>query len=493
MAGERILVVDDEEHVQRLLSEVCRRAGYDVVTVGDGAEAIKALEERFFPVCVVDLHLPQVDGMEVLRRARQLYPETQVIIFTGYGDLQTAVEALRLGAYDYLEKPFADIDLIRVGISRAIERWRLAASNTRLLEDLQEANQELELRRRQQLQYINYIGQAMGGALRTKDASQVLLGAIIHSTGCDAGGVLLLPPHDTGRAWALTDGRNGFSSQAQRALVQAMVDYLPERARPDIATVEMHDLREGRGEEQEVEDWRHFEFGLLQVRDQLYGVAAVVNHSEEPLSSEALSFFSILTAQGSTAVANAYLFARTRELATRDGLTGLYNRRHFFELIEAETGRAERHDEELAIIMLDIDKKGKGMGLKAVNDTYGHQAGDDLLRAIGQLIKGIVRKADVVARYGGDEFIIMAPETSRKQAIRLARRVCKSLYDTPFRVADTEVHVTASFGAAVFSPGIGQSIDDVVSLADQGLYLAKDRGGHLVCFVDLSGHDCREP
>ena len=485
MEKERVLVVDDEESVRRLLGQVCSRAGYEVVTAGDGAAALQALDEGFFQVCVVDLHLPHVDGMEVLRRAKQLYPDSQVIIFTGYGDIESAVEALRLGAYDYLQKPLADTNLVRVSVSRALERWRLADSNARLVRDLREANEELERRRRQQLQYINYIGQAMGGALDCDEVSRVLLRAVIESTGCDGAGVLLLPRYGRTQARALIDGRGHVSVQAQEALVEAMLDYLPERSRPKIEMIELQEMQGSRQDEPDEDTWGHCQFNVLQVRDQLNGVAVLASHADEPFGEEALSFFAILTNQASTALANAYLFARTRELATRDGLTGLYNHRHFFELLEAEIGRAERHEQELAVIMLDIDKKGKGVGLKMVNDTYGHQAGDDLLRAIGQLVKNIVRRADVVARYGGDEFIIMAPETGKEQAILLATRVLEHLYDTPFPIADTKVHVTASFGAAVFRPGEGQTADSVVSLADQALYLAKTSGGHQVCFMDM--------
>jgi len=490
VAKERILVVDDEDNVRRLLDGICRRAGYDVVSVSDGAEALAALDQGFFQVCVVDLHLPRVDGMEVLRRAKELHPDSQVIIFTGYGDIDSAVQALRLGAYDYLQKPFADTNLIRVSISRALERWRLADSNTRLLAELREANQELGRRRRQQLHYINYIGQAMGGALDCEDVSRVLLRAVVESTGCDGAGVLLLPPRGKSHPWALTDGREPLSPEEQNALVEAMVERLPAHTRPDVTTVELEGSPFPGAGESRASPWGRFDFRLLQVRDQLDGVAALASRAEGPLNDEALSFFAILANQASTALANAHLFARTRELATRDGLTGLCNHRHFFELLNAEISRAERHNEEVAVIMLDIDSQGKGMGLKAVNDTYGHQAGDDLLRAIGQLLRSIVRAADVVARYGGDEFIIMAPETDREQALQLAERLCERLYETPFRFGDAEVHVTASFGAAVFRPGEGQTADSVVSLADQGLYLAKGRGGHQVCFVPLDAEAC---
>jgi two-component system cell cycle response regulator len=132
--------------------------------------------------------------------------------------------------------------------------------------------------------------------------------------------------------------------------------------------------------------------------------------------------------------------------------------------------------------MLDIDRQH---GLKAINDTYGHQAGDKLLCWIGELLRDNVRLADVVARYGGDEFIIMAPQTGIDKALTLATRVRKILAESEFRYDGETHHITVSIGVAVFQPGHKESASSVVSLADQGLYLAKERGGNQVCMIEL--------
>jgi len=117
-------------------------------------------------------------------------------------------------------------------------------------------------------------------------------------------------------------------------------------------------------------------------------------------------------------------------LATRDSLTGLCNHGHFFELLELEINRCNRYGHDLAVIMLDIDKNH---GLKHVNDTYGHQAGDDLLRQLAMILQLAVRGADVVARYGGDEFVILAPQIGQ-EGLALGRRLCETLRETSFTV-----------------------------------------------------------
>jgi two-component system, cell cycle response regulator len=494
MAGERILIVDDEESIRSLLVRVCERAGYRADATGRTSGGIECLGTTFYSVVILDLALPDGNGIEVLREAKRLHEETEVIILTGHGDLQSAVEALRLGAYDYLQKPVLDLQFIHNAITRALERQRLRGHNAQLLHQLQAANAEIELRRRQQLQNIQYIGQALAGALRSEEVAQLLIRALLGLTGCDGAGVYLVQKDGNREPWALVGGRGNLTRQAREALVGAMRHYLqvfpssasegamdPSSVAQTVPSeIAIQDLPGLSSEEIDGDEWRCCEFGLLAVRDDLKGVVVLASHQREPFGEEALGTFGILTLQGSVAMDNAYLFVRTRELAVRDGLTGLYNRRHFYEMLDAEISRSERHGLELSVIMLDIDK-GQGFGLKAINDTYGHQAGDEMLRLVARFLQGRIRRADVVARYGGDEFIIMAPQTGREDVLALATRIGEQLAQTLFLMAERGVRLTASIGVAVFQRACGQDADGLVRMADQGLYLAKVQGGNRVC------------
>lgn len=493
MAGEHILIVDDEANIRTLLARLCQREGYDPVTADDGAAAIRCLEAREPDICIADLRLPDTDGLQILRRVKERYPDCEVIVLTGYGDLATAVEALRLGAYDYLQKPVLDLETIVNTLSRALERQRLARDNARLLRGLQEANRELDLRRRQQLQYINYIGQAMSGALSGHDVSRVLIHAILESVDCDAAAVLVLRQNGNAGPWALIGGRRNLSSEATGQLVEAMVERLPAHLRCASHEVRVEVLPGEERVDTDLGHWPVAEVSLLEVRGDAEGVAAMTRHARQPWGEEALGFFRVLATQGGAALANARLYARTRELATRDGVTGIYNHRHFFELLEAEISRSERHNLPLAVIMLDLDRgdsadgmTNRGVGLKAINDTFGHQAGDRLLREVAGYLASTVRRADTIARYGGDEFAILAPQTGCDDALALAKRVRRQLGQAAFDVAGTPVRLTASVGVSVFRPGTGDTAGAVVSRADQGLYLAKERGGDRECLVEAA-------
>ena len=478
MASERILIVDDEPGIRSLLRRLLSREGYLVETASSGEEAIETLKGQSFEVCISDLRLPRLSGIDVLRETKRLMPDCEVIILTGFADLQTAIEAVRLGAYEYLEKPVDDLQVVLHTVDRALDRQRMARRNQQLLADLAEANRELELRRRQQLDYISYIGRALSAALELAHVAQVFVQALLEFAGCDGAGVLLLDGLGDAGPSALVGGNVTLSSGAVAGLVSRMCAFLPELVQPRRQEVKVSQILSHSAEELDGRPWLEQEMLLLSVRDDLKGVAMLARHDAEPFAEDVVELFGILATQASIALENAALFARANELATRDGLTGLYNHRHFFELLDAEISRSERRHQQLAVIMLDIDRQGTG--LKWVNDTMGHAAGDELLVKLGQYLVDNVRREDVVARYGGDEFIILAPQTSLEAARVLAHRLCTGLHHTPLSVRGQKICPTVSVGVAVFGPGMGQDSTTVVNSADQELYRAKQNGGDRV-------------
>ena len=271
-----------------------------------------------------------------------------------------------------------------------------------------------------------------------------------------------------------------LSPETCSALVVILLSHLPEALRPEAGSVEVRALPT---ESAEVDDgpWGHHESARLEVRDHLLGAVTMARHADLAFSDEDLGVFGILVSQGSIALENAHLFARMRELATRDSLTGLHNHGHFFELLEAEISRAARYEQELAVIMLDVDKEH---GLKFINDTYGHQGGDALLRDLSSLLRSSLRRADVVARYGGDEFIILAPQTGKQEALTLGHRICRRIRETTFAIFENQEHVTVSVGVAVFDPRQSETASSLVARVDRGLYLAKSHEGDQVHMVE---------
>jgi diguanylate cyclase (GGDEF)-like protein/PAS domain S-box-containing protein len=161
--------------------------------------------------------------------------------------------------------------------------------------------------------------------------------------------------------------------------------------------------------------------------------------------------------------------------AKRDFLTGLVNRRYFLELAEMELARCQRYGSSLSMLMLDIDF------FKAVNDTYGHKAGDQVLKKLASVCKDILREVDVIGRLGGEEFAIFLPETSGQRALEVAERTCQALRNTKVRLEKPaiELQFTVSIGVATMSTA-QETVDDLVQKADAALYQAKNAGRNQV-------------
>ncbi|HUX13072.1 MAG TPA: diguanylate cyclase [Spirochaetia bacterium] len=170
--------------------------------------------------------------------------------------------------------------------------------------------------------------------------------------------------------------------------------------------------------------------------------------------------------------------------AVVDELTGLYNRRYLGDALRRELNRSKRYQIPLSVLFLDLDN------FKQVNDSYGHQAGDDVLRGFAAFLRHYLRSEDIAARYGGEEFLVVMPQTDLAGALKLGARLLSAVETDPIH---SEIHVTFSGGIATY-PDHADSVDSLIELADVGLYAAKMAGKNR---IDLSGeekrHDRRFP
>lgn len=162
------------------------------------------------------------------------------------------------------------------------------------------------------------------------------------------------------------------------------------------------------------------------------------------------------------------------QVATHDALTALCNRRHFIEIVDKEISRSIRHERPLAMCIVDVDL------FKPINDTYGHIAGDGVLRQIGEIMRTHVRGDDVAARIGGEEFAVLLPEANIEAAVSFAERLRQAVEDASFTLGDKPHKLTVSIGVAVMGPG-REERSGLMSAADAALYRAKESGRNRVC------------
>jgi diguanylate cyclase (GGDEF)-like protein/putative nucleotidyltransferase with HDIG domain len=208
----------------------------------------------------------------------------------------------------------------------------------------------------------------------------------------------------------------------------------------------------------------------LSVTDRTIGSLILASRKPNAYSRRQIQLLEKVALQIAAPVENAQLYARVEQKSRMDGLTGLFNRRHFEERLKDEISRHSRYGDVFSIFMLDLDN------FKAYNDAYGHPAGDILLNQVGRIIESSIRNADQPFRYGGDEFVVILPQTAMDDAYVVAERVREHVAREMEKRA---IPVNCSIGLASY-PADGVVADELVDVADTALYHAKRTGGNRI-------------
>ena len=178
-------------------------------------------------------------------------------------------------------------------------------------------------------------------------------------------------------------------------------------------------------------------------------------------------------------IGNVKLFEKMQHQATVDGLTGLANHRTFYEVLERELWRCRRYGGQLSLIMIDIDD------LKKINDAYGHRAGDRAIRAVGRKIQECIRQIDTAARYGGDEFAVILPNTSLADAVVAAERIVDNVRHSPITWKKDQINFSVSIGLGQYDADADP--EDATSSSDEALYMAKHAGKNSIRVFEPCG------
>ena len=305
-----ILVADDELAIRSLVGELLEDEGHTVTLAEDGEDALAKYKKEWHEVVFSDIRMPHMTGLELLSKIKRINENTQFIIMTSHASVDNSIEALKQGAFDYILKPFEELDVVVDAANRAIANLSAIREQQYLLNTLSRQNEEL-------------------GDLNKK----------------------------------------------------------------------------------------------------------------------------------------------FRELAIRDGLTGLFNHRHGADRLSDEFDRASKFRRKLSVLFIDLDH------FKFFNDNNGHQAGDEVLQILGKLMNDATRDSDTAARWGGEEFIVVAPETDAEQACKLAEDLHEQVAQHEFPHSDKQPlgHVSLSIGVATVS-GDSDTAESLLGRADKAVYKAKDSG-----------------
>jgi diguanylate cyclase (GGDEF)-like protein len=195
--------------------------------------------------------------------------------------------------------------------------------------------------------------------------------------------------------------------------------------------------------------------------------------SDKAFAPNDLKLLGLFASHAGAAIRNARMHSQLRELAIRDPMTGIFNRRRFFELADAVFDQSRRYNRPLSAVVFDADH------YKDVNDTYGHLVGDEVLKQLTARCSALIRQADIFGRYGGEEFVIVMPETGLTGALKMAERLRAAVGDSPYETEKGPVPVTISLGVAR-SKRSTLTLLELLSEADDALYRAKNAGRNQV-------------
>lgn len=465
-----ILIVDDEPSFRSVLVELLIDSGYVVAGAESAEGALSMMEQCRYHIIFSDLRMPGMDGISFLGEVKRRDPSVEVIMVTSYTSVSSAIEALRLGAYDYLIKPLDDVAQVLAVIKRVSEKLSLEEEKRRLLEDLQKKNRELEESQKKVLQYsmdIVALYAAEKEILAGLDLAEVYRRAV--------GGLSKLVGLRPALFWSLSESGERLVPEAQSGLERIenphwtihLSDPLisPNGSIPsDLKEALISKVAAGSA-------LFHPVFG----HQKLFGLLALFDPQREAFTKREQEILSRFSSSVAIAIENARLYESVKRLAIRDGLTGLYNRRYFEETLKSEVLRASRYKQPVTLIFIDVDH------FKNYNDSQGHLRGDEVLKQVGRLIVKRVRETDIACRYGGEEFTVILPSTDKTNAKKVAEEIRERVAAWPFPAREQQPGgtLTISLGIAAY-PADAKAEEALVKAADAALYRAKQRGRNRV-------------
>ncbi len=443
MSKPTILVVDDESFFRQVFSDILSEEGlYQIDTAASGVEAKERLASASYDLILTDLIMPEISGLDLLRHTRSLNPAPEVILATSSTSVEMAVQALKNGARDYLLKPCAPEHLKHI-VKSCIEQRCLLDENSLL---------RSQLRLYQQ-------GQSLATQLDVATLLQNSLQVLLYELGGGRGCSFFM---EKDQISLITNCQNLTASTAK---------VLIEHLGPRIAQMGQVTLLQGEEIDPPArgfDDLRSLWVLPLSAENAFRGAVILCNPVNDDFPADLpdrnLGFLADQIALG---FRNACRYEGARGLIYTDDLTGLYNYRFLQVALAQEIRRAQRYALVFSVAFIDLDL------FKAINDRHGHLVGSDVLKEVATQLKTCIREADLLFRYGGDEFTALLIETDSAGAAIVCERFRKAIEALEYKTAQGEIcRLTATIGHASF-PLHAVTQAELIDLADRAMYQGK--------------------
>ncbi len=461
MSKGKIVVLEDDAFFRNLYAEILTNSGYDVTKTSNAKETMDVIEAGGVDILITDLVMPDVTGQDVLIRTKQFNAMIDVILITAHGSIESAIKALKSGAFDYLNKPI-NAEELTLTVDRCMDQKKLIRENHGLKNALK----------------LFEVSRTITSCLDIDKLYALSLDALMQET-MEAAGIFLV----------YGKSRNALDIKALRQIdhwgAEKFTKLFKDSIEKDVRNSTKVIIRKKpdlTGEAGRVlRDYESFVIAPLIINNIHSGFLILLSkrfpETFSPIEIENILF---LTEQAALSFENADKYSEAKGLAMVDSLTELYNARYLEVALDREIKRSKRTSNPFTVLFMDLDY------FKKVNDSHGHLVGSRVLVEVGKLLTRVVREVDSVIRYGGDEYTIILADTDHNIAMIVAERIRKKVEENVFlKNEGLNLKITVSIGLASF-PMHAKDKDDLLEIADHAMYYGKETSRNTVYLAPIS-------
>jgi diguanylate cyclase (GGDEF)-like protein len=463
---KRILIIDDEKDLLFILREYFRTHGIEALTYEVPPNLAVEIKQKRPNAILLDVILPNASGIELLQKIRKIDQNLPVIMMTGQPDDEKKLESLRSGAYALLAKPFRSYEEVFHIVNNAANHYAETLKTIDLTAEIEKRHEHerlnlLELDFLKKLQLM--IGETENPAFVIKNSFTLLKNFL----NFQAFAALMLQGEDIN---IQIYPNVGSDTKLMECITTTLMSKVPERSKVEKQMSELMGAATG-GAPSEAREYNYVTVDIT-ARDRIYGYAGL--YRVLPFNENEEAIFNRFCSNIALTLEKIRLFNEIKALSIHDGLTEIYNHAFVVEALADEIERSKRYGSPLSVLLFDIDD------FKTVNDTFGHLAGDAVLRTLAELMKGSLRTIDIVGRYGGEEFLAILPETDGLNGYVVAERFRERIEQETFAYGHEKIKITISGGVGHYV--YGMDVNKLIKAADDNLYRAKREGKNRISY-----------
>lgn len=457
----RILIIDDDRQLGRVLKEYFARNGIEAFVFEAPPDIASTIESVQPDSVLLDVVLREAFGLDVLSEIKEVAPQLPVIMMTGFTDYEKNIESLRKGAYAFFNKPFPSIEEVYHSTKNAVSYHQELRRTRHLTEEIERKlhSERLNLL---ELDFLKSLNRLIG---ETEDPATVLRSSFSLLTSFLSFDAFAALVHDTNEVAIHVYSNVALESEDTEMISKTLTNRMGEAIGEGTETRILLNL-ESEGAKSPGAKTFCAIVSSLSPRSRARGHTALFRTT--PFDPDDEATFKRFSSHISSTLEKIALFQEIKSLSIHDALTGLFNHGFMLTKLDEEVERAKRYDAHFSIALFDVDD------FKKVNDTHGHLAGDAVLKRLGELFRAGMRGIDTAGRYGGEEFLVILPETGGERAYLTAERLRAEIAAGVFTYGDAKIRVSVTGGVASYCDGANATT--LLKAADNNLYKAKAQG-----------------